>query len=256
MHIGETVRSRREEYAEATYEALLDSASACFFRMALPPRLSTTWRSGPGSPRGRSTTISRRSASCSWRCWSVSRSTVWVRSRWRARPHPMRGTGSSRPSMRSWRHLRSDLPEVVLGGGPVGAGVRRVVGCGERYEIEVIRRLLRRAAEAGVLRGRGSRHAGPRPFRGRDRGRPGHGPFGRPDGRAPAVPYGDAGRHGRSGAVEAAPHFIKTSHVGYGWETGENQTRSARGTPVFYVDGPMAPRHIRHYSRNGRAGDS
>ena len=31
MHTRETVRSRREEYAEATYEALLDSASACFF---------------------------------------------------------------------------------------------------------------------------------------------------------------------------------------------------------------------------------
>src|SRR5271170_4316010 len=27
----EGIRSRREEYAEATYEALLDSASACFF---------------------------------------------------------------------------------------------------------------------------------------------------------------------------------------------------------------------------------
>ncbi len=31
MHMRETVRSRREEYAEATYEALLDSAAACFF---------------------------------------------------------------------------------------------------------------------------------------------------------------------------------------------------------------------------------
>jgi len=31
LHQGDTVRSRREEYAEATHDALVESASACFF---------------------------------------------------------------------------------------------------------------------------------------------------------------------------------------------------------------------------------
>ena len=44
----ETARSRREEYAEATYEALLDSAAACFFESGFAATSLDAWPSGPG----------------------------------------------------------------------------------------------------------------------------------------------------------------------------------------------------------------
>ena len=47
MHAMESARSRREEYAEATYAALLDSAAACFFESGFAATSLNAWPSGP-----------------------------------------------------------------------------------------------------------------------------------------------------------------------------------------------------------------
>ena len=77
--------------------------------------------------------------------------------------------------------------------GPAALGFEEWWKFGERYEIEVIRSQVDRAAAAGLLVRR-PRHAGPRPVRRRGGRRPGHGPLRAAGPGAGAVPFGDARR--------------------------------------------------------------
>jgi AcrR family transcriptional regulator len=151
-HAGETIRSRREEYAEATHEALLDSASACFFESGFAAtsldHVAHRARVTKGaiyhhfaSKRELFTAVLERQQEHS--VGSITRAGATASDAW---------TGIV-AAIDVFLETISDpvYQRLCWVEGPSALGFEEWWACGERYEIEVIRRLLDRAAAARVL---------------------------------------------------------------------------------------------------------
>jgi AcrR family transcriptional regulator len=152
MNIGETVRSRREEYAEATYEALLDSASACFFEGGFAAtsldHVAQRARVTKGAiyhhfPSKRELFIAVLERQQEHSVGSITQAGETASDAW---------TGIV-AAIDAFLSTISDpiYQRLCWVEGPSALGFEDWWACGERYEIEVIRRLLNRATQTGVL---------------------------------------------------------------------------------------------------------
>jgi AcrR family transcriptional regulator len=152
MDIRETIRSRREEYAEATYEALLDSASTCFFESGFAAtsldHVAQRARVTKGaiyhhfaSKRDLFLAVLERQQEHS--VGSVTQAVDMAADAW---------TGIV-AAIDTFLETISDpvYQRLCWVEGPSALGFEEWWACGERYEIAVIRRLLDRAADGGVL---------------------------------------------------------------------------------------------------------
>jgi AcrR family transcriptional regulator len=152
METTETVRSRREEYAEATYEALLDSASACFFESGFA---ATSLDHVAQRARVTKGAIYHHFA---------SKRDLFLAVLERQQEHSVGSvTQAVDTAADAWTGIVAALDAFLATisdpiyqrlcwvEGPTALGFEDWWACGERYEIAVIRRLLDRAAEAGVL---------------------------------------------------------------------------------------------------------
>jgi AcrR family transcriptional regulator len=152
MDTTETVRSRREEYAEATYEALLDSASACFFESGFA---ATSLDQVAQRARVTKGAIYHHFA---------SKRDLFLAVLERQQEHSVGSvTQAVDTAADAWNGIVAAIDAFLVTisdpiyqrlcwvEGPTALGFEDWWACGERYEIEVIRRLLDRAAEAGVL---------------------------------------------------------------------------------------------------------
>jgi AcrR family transcriptional regulator len=152
MDTRETVRSRREEYAEATYEALLDSASTCFFESGFA---ATSLDHVAQRARVTKGAIYHHFA---------SKRDLFLAVLERQQEHSVGSvTLAVDTAADAWNGIVAAIDafletisdpiyqRLCWVEGPSALGFEDWWACGERYEIEVIRRLLDRAAEAGVL---------------------------------------------------------------------------------------------------------
>ena len=152
IHAGETVRSRREEYAEATYEALLDSASACFFESGFSAtsldHVAHRARVTKGaiyhhfaSKRELFTAVLERQQERS--VGSITQAGATASDAW----------AGIVAAIDVFLDTISDpvYQRLCWVEGPSALGFEDWWAYGERYEIEVIRQLLDRAAAARVL---------------------------------------------------------------------------------------------------------
>ena len=148
----ETARTRREEYAEATYEALLDSAAACFFE----------WGYGATSldavaKRARVTKGAIYHHFASKR--DLFMAVLERQEENQARTINQAATAAADPwsaivaAFDAFLETLSDpvYQRLCWVEGPAALGFEEWWACGERFEIPVIRSQLERAAEAGVL---------------------------------------------------------------------------------------------------------
>lgn len=152
MRAMEPARTRREEYAEATYAALLDSAAACFmesgFAATSLDAVARRARVTKGaiyhhfaSKRDLFMAVLERQEEIS------SRRTLEAGS---AETDPWSGIVAA---LDAFFDSISDpvYQRLCWVEGPAALGFEDWWACGERYEIEVIRGLMERIAEAGVL---------------------------------------------------------------------------------------------------------
>jgi AcrR family transcriptional regulator len=152
MRAMETARTRREEYAEATYEALLDSAAACFmesgFAATSLDAVARRARVTKGaiyhhfaSKRDLFMAVLERQEEIS------SRTTLEAGS---AATDPWAGIVAA---LDAFFESISDpvYQRLCWVEGPAALGFEDWWACGERYEIEVIRGLMERIAGTGVL---------------------------------------------------------------------------------------------------------
>jgi AcrR family transcriptional regulator len=152
MHTGETVRSRREEYAEATYEALLDSASACFFESGFV-----------ATSLDHVAQVARVTKGAIYHQFTSKRELVLAVLE-RQQEHSVGSiTEAGETASDAWSGIVAAIDAFLSTisdpiyqrlcwvEGPSALGFEDWWACGERYEIEVIRRLLDRASRAGVL---------------------------------------------------------------------------------------------------------
>jgi AcrR family transcriptional regulator len=152
MQTKETVRSRREEYAEATYEALLDSASACFFESGFA---ATSLDHVAHRARVTKGAIYHHFA---------SKRELFLAVLERQQEHSVGSvTQAGATASDAWTGIVAAIDafldtisdpvyqRLCWVEGPSALGFEDWWACGERYEIEVIRRLLDRASRAGVL---------------------------------------------------------------------------------------------------------
>jgi AcrR family transcriptional regulator len=152
MEQKEMARSRREEYAEATYQALLDSATACFFESGFAAtsldHVAQRARVTKGAIYHHFASKRDLFMAVLERQQEVSAGTV-----------TQAGAGALHPwggivaAFDAFLELISDpvYQRLCWVEGPAALGFEDWWACGERYEIEVIRILLDRAAAAGVL---------------------------------------------------------------------------------------------------------
>jgi AcrR family transcriptional regulator len=148
----EAVRTRREEYAEATYQALLDSAAACFLEQGFA---ATSLDAVAKRARVTKGAIYHHFASKRDLFEAVlvrqeERSARNVAQAGAAAPDPWTGIVAA---FDTFLEAISD-PEyqrLCMVEGPTALGFEEWWAFGERYEIEVIRGQLDRAAEAGVI---------------------------------------------------------------------------------------------------------
>ena len=148
----EAVRTRREEYAEATYQALLDSAAACFLEQGFA---ATSLDAVAKRARVTKGAIYHHFASKRDLFEAVlvrqeERSAQNVAQAGAAAPDPWTGIVAA---FDTFLEAISD-PEyqrLCMVEGPTALGFEEWWAFGERYEIEVIRGQLDRAAEAGVI---------------------------------------------------------------------------------------------------------
>ena len=147
------VRSRREEYAEATYEALLDSAALCFYEHGFAAtsldEVAHRARLTKGaiyhhfhSKRDLFLAVLERQQKISAGVVAEAGTTgedAWAR---------------IVIAFDTFLDLISNpiYQRICWVEGPAALGFEDWWACGERYEIEVIRSVLDRAAEAGLLR--------------------------------------------------------------------------------------------------------
>ncbi len=148
----ETGRSRREEYAEATYEALLDSAAACFFEAGFAntslDQVAQRARVTKGAIYHHFTSKRDLFMAVLERQEAITAGSI---------------TRAGAGALDAWSGMVAALDALLESisdpiyqrlcwvEGPAALGFEEWWACGERYEIAVIRSLLDRAAEAGVL---------------------------------------------------------------------------------------------------------
>jgi AcrR family transcriptional regulator len=148
----EGVRSRREEYAEATHEALLDSASACFFESGFAATSLDH--------------VARRARVTKGAIYHhfTSKRELFLAVLERQQEHGVGSVTSAGASAAdAWSGIVAAIDafldtisdpvyqRLCWVEGPSALGFEEWWSCGERYEIEVISRLLQRAADAGIL---------------------------------------------------------------------------------------------------------
>jgi AcrR family transcriptional regulator len=152
MRVMETARSRREEYAEATYEALVDSAAACFLENGY---VATSLDAVAKRARLTKGAIYHHFASKRDLFMAVlqrqeERSARTVIEAGAAAPDAWSGIVAA---FATFLETISDpvYQRLCWVEGPAALGFEDWWACGERYEIGVIRAQLDRAAAAGVL---------------------------------------------------------------------------------------------------------
>jgi AcrR family transcriptional regulator len=152
MRAMETARSRREEYAESTYEALLDSAAACFLENGF---LATSLDAVAKRARLTKGAIYHHFASKRDLFLAVlerqeQRSAQTVAEVGGAAPDAWTGIVAA---FDTFLEAISDpiYQRLCWVEGPAALGFEDWWACGERYEIGVIRAQLERAAAAGVV---------------------------------------------------------------------------------------------------------
>ena len=152
MREMEAVRTRREEYAEATYQALLDSAAACFLEHGFA---ATSLDAVAKRARVTKGAIYHHFASKRDLFEAVlvrqeERSARNVAQAGAAAPDPWTGIVAA---FDTFLEAISDpaYQRLCMVEGPAALGFEEWWAFGERYEIEVIRGQLDRAAEAGVI---------------------------------------------------------------------------------------------------------
>jgi AcrR family transcriptional regulator len=148
----EGVRSRREEYAEATHEALLDSASACFFESGFAATSLDH--------------VARRARVTKGAIYHhfTSKRELFLAVLERQQEHSVGSvTLAGASAADAWSGIVAAIDafldtisdpvyqRLCWVEGPSALGFEEWWSCGERYEIEVISRLLQRAADAGIL---------------------------------------------------------------------------------------------------------
>jgi AcrR family transcriptional regulator len=152
MHDVEPARTRREEYAETTYQALLDSAAACFFESGFAAtsldHVAQRARVTKGAIYHHFASKRDLFMAVLERQQEISSGTV---------------TQAGADADDAWTGIVAAFDafletiscpiyqRLCWVEGPAALGFEDWWECGERYEIEVIRRLLDRAAEAGSL---------------------------------------------------------------------------------------------------------
>jgi AcrR family transcriptional regulator len=152
MRVMETARSRREEYAEATYEALVDSAAACFLENGY---VATSLDAVAKRARLTKGAIYHHFASKRDLFMAVlqrqeERSARTEIEAGAAAPDAWSGIVAA---FDTFLETISDpvYQRLCWVEGPAALGFEDWWACGERYEIGVIRAQLDRAAAAGVL---------------------------------------------------------------------------------------------------------
>jgi AcrR family transcriptional regulator len=148
----ETARTRREEYAEATYEALVDSAAACFLENGY---VATSLDAVAKRARLTKGAIyhhfaSKRDLFMAVLARQEERSARTVIEAGAAAPDAWSGIVAA---FDTFLETISDpvYQRLCWVEGPAALGFEDWWACGERYEIGVIRAQLDRAAAAGVL---------------------------------------------------------------------------------------------------------
>jgi AcrR family transcriptional regulator len=152
MDTKESARSRREEYAEATYQALLDSASACFYEGGFA---ATSLDQVAHRARLTKGAIYHHFASKR----DLFMAVLERQQELSAGAVTQAGEGAADPwaavvaAFDVFLELISNpvYQRLCWVEGPAALGFEDWWSCGERYEIPVIRTLLDRAAAAGVL---------------------------------------------------------------------------------------------------------
>jgi AcrR family transcriptional regulator len=148
-----TARSRREEYAEATYAALVDSAATCFFETGFAAtsldQVAKRARVTKGaiyhhfaSKRDLFVAVLERQQQLS--AATVTEAGIAAGDAWAA---IVAAFDAFLETISCPIYQRLCWVE-----GPSALGFEDWWECGERYEIDVIRTLLDRAAEAGILK--------------------------------------------------------------------------------------------------------
>jgi AcrR family transcriptional regulator len=148
-----TARSRREEYAEATYAALVDSAAACFFEHGFAAtsldQVAQRARVTKGAIYHHFASKRDLFMAVLERQEEISAGTVI-------------SAGAAAPD--AWSAVVAAFDtfletiscpiyqRLCWVEGPAALGFEDWWACGERHEIEVIRSVLDRAAEAGALK--------------------------------------------------------------------------------------------------------
>jgi AcrR family transcriptional regulator len=149
----ETARSRREEYAEATYEALLDSAAACFYEIGFA---ATSLDQVAQRARVTKGAIYHHFASKRDLFMAVleRQQEISAQSVTRAGANALDAWSGIVESFDAFLETISSpiYQRLCWVEGPAALGFEEWWECGERYEIEVIRSQLDRAAAAGVLK--------------------------------------------------------------------------------------------------------
>jgi AcrR family transcriptional regulator len=152
MRAMEPARTRREEYAEATYEALLESAAACFMESGFA---ATSLDAVAKRARVTKGAIYHHFASKKDLFMAVLDRQEEIS----ARTVTQAATAAADPwaaivaAFDAFLETISDpvYQRLCFVEGPAALGFEDWWACGERYEIEVIRTQLDRVAEAGVL---------------------------------------------------------------------------------------------------------
>jgi AcrR family transcriptional regulator len=152
MRDVETARTRREEYAEATYEALLDSAAACFFESGYA---ATSLDAVAKRARVTKGAIYHHFASKR----DLFMAVLERQEENQARTITLAATAAADPwsaivaAFDAFLETLSDpvYQRLCWVEGPAALGFEEWWACGERFEIPVIRSQLERVADAGVL---------------------------------------------------------------------------------------------------------
>ncbi|HWE67969.1 MAG TPA: TetR/AcrR family transcriptional regulator [Acidimicrobiales bacterium] len=148
----EPARSRREEYAEATYEALLDSAAACFYENGFA---ATSLDQVAQRARVTKGAIYHHFASKRDLFMAVldHQEELTGRTITQAGANALSAWDGIVAAFDAFLESLSDpvYQRLCFVEGPTALGFEEWWACGERYEIGIIRNQLERAAAAGIL---------------------------------------------------------------------------------------------------------
>jgi AcrR family transcriptional regulator len=148
----EPARSRREEYAEATYEALLDSAAVCFYENGFA---ATSLDQVAQRARVTKGAIYHHFASKRDLFMAVldHQEELTGRTITQAGANALSAWDGIVAAFDAFLESLSDpvYQRLCFVEGPTALGFEEWWACGERYEIGIIRNQLERAAAAGIL---------------------------------------------------------------------------------------------------------